>query len=71
MDIYSVANPLVFEHLYLDPGTGSFILQVLIAAFIGGVFAVRTQWSRIKKLLNKKKAESDLPSEEQKNKLDE
>lgn len=31
---------------YLDPGSGSFILQVLIAAILGGMIAFRTYIGR-------------------------
>ncbi|MEE8470809.1 MAG: hypothetical protein V3S51_05715 [Dehalococcoidia bacterium] len=33
---------------YLDPGTGGLILQVGIAAFVGGLFAVKIFWSKIR-----------------------
>ena len=33
---------------YLDPGTGSYIFQVRIAAFIGGLFTIKTYWQKIK-----------------------
>ncbi len=33
---------------YLDPGTGSYLFQILIAALVGGLFAVKIFWSRIK-----------------------
>jgi hypothetical protein len=47
--------------IYLDPGSGSFLLQLLIAAIAGLTIAVGSQWSKIKRLLNKnkKKAETD------------
>jgi hypothetical protein len=35
-------------HAYLDPGTGSIILQGLIGAAVGGLFVVKMQWARIK-----------------------
>jgi hypothetical protein len=35
--------------LYLDPGSGSFILQVLVAALLGGGFAIKAYWKNIKK----------------------
>lgn len=39
---------------YLDPGSGSIIVQLILAALLGiGVFA-RMQWSRIKKFLGRK-----------------
>ena len=31
---------------YLDPGTGSFILQMLIAGFLGAMLYVRLAWDR-------------------------
>ena len=34
-------------HAYLDPGTGSFILQVVAAGALGGLFAVKTFWRNI------------------------
>jgi hypothetical protein len=33
---------------YLDPGTGSYIFQVLIATFIGGLFTIKMYWKKIK-----------------------
>lgn len=33
---------------YLDPGTGSYIFQVLMAVFIGGLFTVKMYWQKIK-----------------------
>jgi hypothetical protein len=34
---------------YLDPGSGSFLIQILIAAALGIAVAVRASWSTIKK----------------------
>lgn len=46
-------------YAYLDPGTGSYFFQLLIAALIGGCFAVKLYWRRIlgflKNLFLKKK----------------
>jgi hypothetical protein len=33
---------------YLDPGTGSYIFQVLVATAIGGFFAIKMYWQKIK-----------------------
>ena len=33
---------------YLDPGSGSFLIQLLIAALLGLAVAIRASWSRIK-----------------------
>jgi len=32
---------------YLDPGTGSYIFQLLLATVLGGMFAVKIFWRRI------------------------
>jgi hypothetical protein len=33
---------------YLDPGSGSFLIQLLIAALLGLGVAIRASWGRIK-----------------------
>ena len=33
---------------YLDPGTGSYIFQILIAGLLGAAFAIKIFWIRIK-----------------------
>jgi hypothetical protein len=46
--------------LYLDPGSGSFLIQLLIAGLAGLGLAIAVSWQRIKRLFNKKKkAETD------------
>lgn len=35
-------------HAYLDPGTGSYILQMVIAGILGALFAIKLFWLRIK-----------------------
>jgi hypothetical protein len=32
---------------YLDPGTGSYIIQLLIGGLLGGLFAVGLFWKRV------------------------
>ena len=46
---------------YLDPGSGSFLIQLLIAGVAGLGIAIGANWSKIKRLLgkNKKKTETD------------
>ncbi|MEZ5530242.1 MAG: hypothetical protein R3E57_10020 [Porticoccaceae bacterium] len=34
-------------YAYLDPGSGSIILQAIIAAFAMGLFVIKTWWYRI------------------------
>jgi len=35
-------------HAYLDPGTGSYLFQLLLAALLGGLFAIKLFWKKIK-----------------------
>lgn len=34
-------------HAYVDPGTGSYVMQLLIAGVVGAAFAVKTFWRKI------------------------
>lgn len=46
--------------LYLDPGSGSFLIQIAIAALLGLGVAIRVSWGTIKKWLGiKSKPEED------------
>ena len=50
---FIVVETLVFpgtSEAYLDPGTGSFVFQVLIAAVMGGLYSIKTYWRNIKGL---------------------
>ena len=44
---------------YLDPGSGSFIIQIAIAALLGLGVAVRASWSKIKKFFGMKSKSED------------
>ena len=47
---------------YLDPGSGSFLIQLLIAALLGLGVAVRASWGKIKGwfgIKSKPKADDD------------
>lgn len=32
---------------YLDPGTGSYIIQLLVGGLLGGLFAIGLFWKRV------------------------
>ena len=50
---------------YLDPGSGSFILQLLIAALLGVGIALRASWGKIKGFFGiKSEADEDVEDEE-------
>jgi hypothetical protein len=46
---------------YLDPGTGSYVLQLALAGLLGASYAARHFWSRVKSLFVRG-AEADLPA---------
>ena len=46
-------------YAYLDPGTGSYIFQLIIGGFVGALFLVKVYWDRIKSLFVKGKQEED------------
>ena len=44
-------HPIVFSNLYyLDPGSGSYIFQLIIAVLVGALFLIKVYWRRIKVL---------------------
>ncbi len=50
--------------MYLDPGSGSIILQALIAAFLGIGVITKIYWKKIQSLFGKKKStESEIKEE--------
>lgn len=39
-------------YAYLDPGTGSYVFQVLVGALLGGAFAIKMFWRNIKTFIS-------------------
>jgi len=50
---------------YLDPGSGSMILQLVLAALLGMGVLLRSQWKRIKTLFGRKDTREEDEQEEQ------
>ena len=48
---------------YLDPGSGSYLIQLLIAGALGAALVVRMQWDRIKSLFRRKDEKPSDPDE--------
>jgi len=34
-------------HAYLDPGSGSFMLQILLGTLVAGLFVIKQYWHRL------------------------
>jgi hypothetical protein len=56
-------NLLFKPDLYLDPGSGSFVLQMALAVLLGAGVAIRAYWSKIKTLFGGKKADVVRPDD--------
>jgi len=51
---------MLFSRLpYLDPGSGSILLQILIASLLGVGLALRASWGRIRRLFGGKPKTGD------------
>ncbi len=50
--------------LYLDPGSGSFLIQLLIAGAAGIGLAIAVSWQRIKRLFSRKKNATTNPDDD-------
>jgi hypothetical protein len=50
-------------HAYIDPGTGSYILQIVIAGIAAGAFAIKMFWRRIRALFSGSKTQEDSDQE--------
>jgi TRAP-type uncharacterized transport system fused permease subunit len=52
--------------LYIDPGSGSYLIQVIIAAILGAVFYFKSLWFKFRSLFFRNKKE-DKPKNENEN----
>ena len=41
------------SYAYLDPGSGSFILQLILAILLGAMFVLRSYWAKIRDAIKK------------------
>jgi hypothetical protein len=55
---------MIHHLLYVDPGSGSYIIQVIVAAVLGAGFWIKTSWYRIKSFFGRTKSEP--PKEDEK-----
>ena len=46
-EISLLNSVLTSDPLYLDPGSGSFILQIIVASLLGVGFLIKTYWRKI------------------------
>ena len=50
--------------IYLDPGSGSFLIQLLIAALAGAGIIIGANWAKLKRWLGKMKKKTETEDED-------
>jgi len=40
-------------HAYIDPGSGSYLFQIMLAGLVGAAFALKSCWLKIKNFLKR------------------
>jgi hypothetical protein len=56
----------MFHHLlYIDPGSGSYFIQVIVAALLGAAFWIKMSWNRIKAFFSGNKFKQDQKEDEE------
>jgi len=53
-----------FFLLYIDPGSGSYLVQMIIAGVLAGLFYFKNLWLRIKTFFSKSKKDNTTESED-------
>jgi len=48
--LFFLAAPTA-AHAYLDPGSGSYLLQILVAGLVAASFAIKSFWASIRHFL--------------------
>ncbi len=44
---------------YIDPSTGSYIIQMLVAGLLGALFVLKTYWRNVKGFFSKKPSDNE------------
>ena len=64
----TLLGPVGRANAYLDPGSGSVLLQLLLAALLGGGFLIKAYWRKIinffRKLTGKEVIVDDIEDED-------
>ena len=59
-----ISTIMVYTVLYIDPGSGSYFLQAIIAAVLGGLMFFKNFWISIKSFFVKQKPKDDFNKDE-------
>ena len=58
------AGHILSNRAYLDPGSGSFILQLLLATLLGLGFIIKAYWGKLVRLFKRNTDETQEPDDE-------
>ncbi len=61
--IVTILAPVLRPQAYLDPGSGSFLIQLLIAGLVGAGFLIKAYWKKIKGLFTRTTAKKEDDSQ--------
>ncbi len=55
----AVGDPIEIQVAYLDPGTGSMILQAIVATVAGAAVVITTYWQKIRTFFRRRSRNSE------------
>ena len=58
---FMISNPFTIAHAYLDPGSGSMLLQLLLGGVTGIVVIVKLYWQRVKGFFHRGDSPGPIP----------
>lgn len=58
---FIISNPFAIAHAYLDPGSGSMLLQLLLGGVTGVVVIFKLYWQRVKGVFNRSDSNGPTP----------
>jgi len=61
MIFFMVLNPFSVAYAYLDPSSGSMLLQLLLGGVTGVVVIVKLYWQRVKSIFHRKDSTGPIP----------
>jgi hypothetical protein len=61
MVFFMISNPFTIAHAYLDPGSGSMLLQLLLGGVTGVVVIAKLYWQRVKGFFQRGDSPGSIP----------
>ena len=58
---FMISNPFTIAYAYLDPSSGSMLLQLLLGGVTGVVVIVKLYWQRVKSIFHRRDSIKPIP----------